>query len=62
MADHDGELCVYAAADPMTGEPLNTGAEGEVIPQGPTHMVGCATDQRPAGGDSGRLIVSDEGM
>lgn len=35
-----GDLCRYRTADPMTGEPLPDGAEGELVSTGPTHMLG----------------------
>jgi fatty-acyl-CoA synthase len=34
------DLCVYSATDPLTGENLPAGAEGELISTGPTHMLG----------------------
>ena len=34
------DLCVYQTADPLTGEDLPAGAEGELISTGPTHMLG----------------------
>lgn len=40
LADHDGDLCVYRTVDPMTGEPLPDGSEGELVSTGPTHMLG----------------------
>jgi fatty-acyl-CoA synthase len=36
----NGALCEYRTVDPMTGEPLPDGAEGELRSQGPTHMLG----------------------
>ncbi|MFR9806850.1 class I adenylate-forming enzyme family protein [Pseudonocardia sp. RS010] len=36
----DGHLCEYRTADPLTGEQLPAGAEGELISRGPTHMPG----------------------
>lgn len=36
----NGHLCEYRTVDPMTGEPLPEGAEGELISRGPTHMRG----------------------
>jgi len=35
-----GDLCVYKTADPVTGEDLPEGAEGELVSTGPTHMLG----------------------
>jgi len=35
-----GDLCVYATIDPLTGEPLPPGAEGELASRGPTMMRG----------------------
>ena len=34
------DLCVYKTADPITGEDLPEGAEGELVSTGPTHMLG----------------------
>jgi fatty-acyl-CoA synthase len=33
-------VCEYRTADPLTGELLPDGAEGELISRGPTHMLG----------------------
>jgi fatty-acyl-CoA synthase len=35
-----GDLCVYKTVDPLTGEDLPTGTEGELVSTGPTHMLG----------------------
>jgi fatty-acyl-CoA synthase len=35
-----GDLCVYKTVDPVTGEDLPDGAEGELASTGPTHMLG----------------------
>ncbi|GAA0607021.1 AMP-binding protein [Sporichthya brevicatena] len=35
-----GALCEYRTVDPLTGEPLPAGAEGELVSRGPTHMHG----------------------
>jgi fatty-acyl-CoA synthase len=35
-----GDLCVYKTVDPLTGEDLPAGAEGELVSTGPTHMLG----------------------
>ncbi|MDQ2814484.1 MAG: AMP-binding protein [Actinomycetota bacterium] len=35
-----GDLCVYKTVDPLTGEDLPAGAEGELASTGPTHMLG----------------------
>jgi fatty-acyl-CoA synthase len=40
IAGRDGDLCEYRTVDPVTGEPLPDGAEGELISTGPTHMLG----------------------
>jgi fatty-acyl-CoA synthase len=40
LGDRDGDLCQYRTADPVTGEPLPAGAEGELVSAGPTHMLG----------------------
>ena len=38
---HRGEdLCVYKTVDPVTGEDLPDGTEGELASTGPTHMLG----------------------
>jgi len=34
-----GDLCVYKTVDPVTGEDLPDGAEGELASTGPTHML-----------------------
>jgi len=34
------DLCVYKTVDPVTGEDLPTGTEGELASTGPTHMLG----------------------
>jgi fatty-acyl-CoA synthase len=36
----DGDLCVYATVDPVTGDRQPAGAEGELVSTGPTHMLG----------------------
>lgn len=36
----DGTLATYKAIDPLTGEDLPLGAEGELVSRGPTHMRG----------------------
>ncbi len=40
MPEHGGDLCAYQTADPVTGEALPAGTEGELISTGPTHMLG----------------------
>jgi fatty-acyl-CoA synthase len=35
-----GDLCVYKTVDPLTGEDLPAGTEGELTSTGPTHMLG----------------------
>ena len=35
-----GDLCVYKTVDPVTGEDLPDGTEGELASTGPTHMLG----------------------
>jgi fatty-acyl-CoA synthase len=37
---HGGDLCRYLTVDPLTGEPLPEGAEGELASYGPTTMTG----------------------
>jgi fatty-acyl-CoA synthase len=39
IPDRGGDLCEYRTADPLTGEHLPDGAEGELISRGPTMMV-----------------------
>ncbi|WP_320671880.1 AMP-binding protein [Patulibacter defluvii] len=36
----DGPLTEYRTIDPVTGEPLPAGAEGELVSRGPTNMLG----------------------
>jgi len=40
LADAAGALCTYATVDPLSGEPLTGGGEGELVSTGPTHMLG----------------------
>jgi fatty-acyl-CoA synthase len=40
LPEHDGDLCHYKTVDPLTGENLPDGAEGELASSGPTHMLG----------------------
>lgn len=40
LAERDGDLCEYRTVDPLTGETLPDGAEGELTSRGPTHMPG----------------------
>ncbi len=35
-----GDLCTYRTIDPLTGDDLAGGAEGELVSSGPTHMLG----------------------
>lgn len=35
-----GDLCHYRTVDPLTGEALPEGEEGELVSSGPTHMLG----------------------
>ena len=37
---HGGDLCRYLTVDPLTGEPLAEGTEGELASSGPTTMTG----------------------
>jgi len=39
-AQRGEDLCVYKTVDPVTGEDLPTGTEGELASTGPTHMLG----------------------
>lgn len=39
-ADRGGDLCHYRTVDPLSGEVLPDGAEGELTSRGPTHMLG----------------------
>jgi fatty-acyl-CoA synthase len=36
----DTDLCEYRTIDPLTGDVLPVGAEGELVSRGPTHMLG----------------------
>ncbi|ALL79707.1 acyl--CoA ligase (plasmid) [Pseudonocardia sp. EC080610-09] len=38
--DHDHNICRYRTVDPVTGEELTAGSEGELASTGPTHMLG----------------------
>jgi fatty-acyl-CoA synthase len=40
LPDRGGDLCHYRTVDPLTGEPLPEGEEGELVSSGPTHMLG----------------------
>jgi fatty-acyl-CoA synthase len=40
IAEAGGALCVYRTIDPMTGDDLAPGEEGELASRGPTHMLG----------------------
>ena len=40
VPERGGDLCVYKTVDPLTGEDLPVGAEGELVSTGPTHMLG----------------------
>lgn len=40
LADQDGALCEYRTVDPVTGEFLPAGEEGELVSKGPTSMLG----------------------
>lgn len=40
IAEHGGALTVYRTVDPLTGEFLPDGEEGELVSQGPTNMLG----------------------
>jgi fatty-acyl-CoA synthase len=40
LPDFSGDLCHYLTVDPLTGEPLAEGAEGELASFGPTTMTG----------------------
>ncbi|WP_405150623.1 AMP-binding protein [Sphaerisporangium sp. NBC_01403] len=40
VAGLPGDICVYKTVDPVTGEFLPPGAEGEIVSTGPTHMLG----------------------
>ncbi|MFD6894693.1 class I adenylate-forming enzyme family protein [Rhodococcus sp. NPDC060086] len=40
IADHNGALTVYRTVDPLTGDFLPDGEEGELVSQGPTNMLG----------------------
>jgi fatty-acyl-CoA synthase len=40
LAEHGGALCHYETVDPVTGEFLPPGSEGELTSEGPTNMLG----------------------
>ncbi len=40
LPDYGGDLCHYLTVDPLTGEPLPQGTEGELASFGPTTMTG----------------------
>ncbi|HEY0572727.1 MAG TPA: AMP-binding protein [Pseudonocardia sp.] len=40
LPEHGGALCAYTTVDPMTGEDLPAGSEGELVSLGPTTMLG----------------------
>ncbi|WP_326639385.1 AMP-binding protein [Streptosporangium sp. NBC_01755] len=40
VAGLPGDVCVYRTVDPVTGEFLPAGTEGELVSTGPTHMLG----------------------
>lgn len=40
VPERAGDLCEYRTVDPLTGDPLPDGAEGELVSRGPTHMLG----------------------
>ncbi|GAB3075154.1 class I adenylate-forming enzyme family protein [Nocardioides zeae] len=61
-----GTLCTYVTVDPLTGEPLPSGATGELVSAGPTMMIGyhgkpeetaaaMLPDGRVRSGDLGRV-------
>jgi fatty-acyl-CoA synthase len=40
LPERGGDLCAYSTIDPLTGDDLPEGAEGELASRGPTHMLG----------------------
>ncbi|HXP58253.1 MAG TPA: AMP-binding protein, partial [Streptosporangiaceae bacterium] len=40
LPEYEGDLCHYLTVDPLTGEPLPEGTEGELASFGPTTMTG----------------------
>jgi fatty-acyl-CoA synthase len=40
LPEYGGDLCHYLTVDPLTGEPLPAGADGELASLGPTTMTG----------------------
>ena len=40
IPERGGDLCEYRTVDPITGDELPGGGEGELISRGPTHMLG----------------------
>ncbi|WP_226366565.1 class I adenylate-forming enzyme family protein [Pseudonocardia sp. ICBG162] len=63
LPDHDGDLCHYRTCDPMTGEELPAGTEGELVSSGPTHMLGFwdKPEETAAALRGGRVFSGDLG-
>ncbi|HEY2203138.1 MAG TPA: AMP-binding protein [Pseudonocardia sp.] len=40
LPERGGDICRYRGVDPLTGEALTEGQEGELTSRGPTHMLG----------------------
>ncbi|OJY45471.1 AMP-binding protein [Pseudonocardia sp. 73-21] len=58
-----GDLCTYRTIDPLTGDDLPVGAEGELVSSGPTHMLGYwdKPDETAATLRGGRVHSGDLG-
>ncbi|MBO4239374.1 class I adenylate-forming enzyme family protein [Pseudonocardia alni] len=63
LPGHDGDLCHYRTCDPMTGEELPAGTEGELVSSGPTHMLGFwdKPEETAAALRGGRVFSGDLG-
>lgn len=63
LPDRDGDLCAYTTCDPLTGEELPAGAEGELVSSGPTHMLGFwdKPEETAAALRGGRVFSGDLG-
>ncbi len=68
LPEHEGALTEYRTADPVTGEFLPDGSEGELVSRGPTNMLGFwnkpeetakgLRDNWVFSGDIGRVLPS----
>lgn len=60
----DGDLVTYSTVDPITGEDLPAGTEGELVSTGPTMMLGFwnKPEETAAVLDAGRVRSGDLGL